>query len=68
MLNHRFITATRLSLGLSQAEVARRCGIGRSYYGHLEQGRQPDPPLSLAVKLAEVLQVSLMALYYRRER
>ena len=52
MANHRaevrgFLKQRRDSLGLSQAEAARRCGVARTVYAHAENGTVPDKMASL---------------------
>jgi transcriptional regulator with XRE-family HTH domain len=42
--------------GLSQEELAKRAGVGRSYLARLETMRQ-DPTLSTLEKLAKALRV-----------
>lgn len=56
MLGSR-ISALRRSLGLSQADLARRLRISPSAMGMYEQGRR-EPSLEVLVELAEVLGVS----------
>jgi len=48
------LRARRQALGLTQAEVARRAGISRSYYAQIELG-QRTPPVDLALRIARIL-------------
>ena len=63
MVDTKRITARRRELGLTQEAVAERIGIGRAYYSHIETGRQPDPPLSIAFHIAEVLQMDVAEMW-----
>lgn len=51
------IREKREKLGMSQKELAERCGIAQSTLCDYEQGRN-KPSLSVAVKIAQVLKVS----------
>lgn len=55
------LRTARLSAALSQAEMARRVGVGASTYGRLERGEM-SPGLSTLRQLSEVLCLSLEAL------
>ena len=44
-------------LGLSQAEVARRCGISERRFGHYMSDRS-EPSLQILIKISEVLDTS----------
>lgn len=50
------IRERREQLGISQKELADRCGIAQSTLCDYEQGRN-KPSLSVAVKIAQVLNV-----------
>jgi transcriptional regulator with XRE-family HTH domain len=52
------LRALRLSRGLSQAEIARRTGVARTYVVALEQG-QHEPSLDLLTRLAAALEQPL---------
>lgn len=45
----------RLALGLTQAEVADRIGMGRANYTHVENGRRKEPLTPQQVEAAERL-------------
>ena len=47
--------------GMSQEELAKRAGVGRSYLARLETARQ-DPTLSTLEKLAGALRVKVARL------
>lgn len=54
-------------LGISNAEVARRCGLGERQYGYYVAGtRQPN--LQALVKIADVLGLSADTLLGRSDR
>lgn len=46
----------RKELGLSQKQVADKCGIKQGYYSRIERGIH-TPSVALAKKLANVLQI-----------
>jgi len=48
------VTERRLALGLSQAELARRCGTTQSAIARLENGGRP-PRIDTLLKLADAL-------------
>jgi transcriptional regulator with XRE-family HTH domain len=48
-------------LGLSQAEIARRCGISERRFGHYMSDRS-EPNLQVLIKISEVLNSSPNAL------
>ena len=50
------IKERREQLGVSQKELAEKCGIAQSTLCDIEQGRS-KPSLPVAVKIAEVLKV-----------
>lgn len=55
------LRALRAEAGLSVAALASKSGVNRTYIHNLEDGRRVDPRLSLLVKLADALGVSLEA-------
>lgn len=50
------IREKREQLGISQKELAEKCGIAQSTLCDIEQGRS-KPSLSVAIKIANVLDV-----------
>lgn len=52
-----FIKAKRTEKGISQNEMAEKCGRSIQYYGHMEQGYNNPKTLPIAVKaiIAETL-------------
>lgn len=56
------IRARRRALGLSQEELARRCGVSRQTINAIENNKY-DPTLALAFRLAGALQVTVDALF-----
>ena len=52
----------RKELGLSQEELARRCGVSRQTINAIENNKY-DPPLSLAFRLASELLLTVDALF-----
>lgn len=56
------IKARRRELGLSQEELARRCGVTRQTINAIENDKY-DPTLSLAFSLARELQCSVDGLF-----
>jgi transcriptional regulator with XRE-family HTH domain len=55
------LTKLRAQQGLTQAALAERAGVTRSYIGRLEIGRH-DPQLSTLYKLAKALRISIAEL------
>jgi transcriptional regulator with XRE-family HTH domain len=55
------IKAQRTSLGLSQEQLARRCGFDRTYISMLERGKR-NPSLLNLLRLAEGLETTLSKL------
>lgn len=47
----------RKELGLSQKQIANKCGIKQGYYSRIERGIH-NPSVKLAKKLANILQIS----------
>lgn len=56
------IRARRKALGLSQEELARRCGVSRQTVNAIENNKY-DPTLSLAFRLAQSLQTTVDDLF-----
>ncbi len=54
----------RTGLGLSQADVAERCGISAEFYARIERGRTL-PAVGTLVKIADALAVSADVLLAR---
>lgn len=50
------IRERRETLGISQKELAERCGITQSHLCDIEQGRN-KPSIDVAVKIAKVLNI-----------
>ena len=57
----------RLRYGMSQAELARRIGIGGTALHQIESGKTPDPGVSRIIGIARVLGVSTDYLLLGRE-
>lgn len=58
----RRLRMTRLALGLTQAEIAERTGLGRTQYNQFETGKR-ILTLTAALSLSEKFAVSLDWLY-----
>ncbi len=56
------IRSRRKALGLSQEELARQCGVSRQTVNAIENNKY-DPTLSLAFRLAQVLGLTVDALF-----
>lgn len=56
------IRQRRKELGLSQEELAKRCGVSRQTVNAIENNRY-DPTLALAFRLAKELQVTVDLLF-----
>nr|WP_325301782.1 helix-turn-helix transcriptional regulator [uncultured Dysosmobacter sp.] len=56
------IRLRRRELGLSQEELARRCGVSRQTVNAIENNKY-DPTLALAFHLARELQVTVDGLF-----
>ena len=56
------IRSRRKELGLSQEELARRCGVSRQTVNAIENNKY-DPTLALAFRLAQVLGTTVDALF-----
>ena len=55
-MEREIIIARRKELGLSQTEVAKQCGIGRSHYNLIEKGKR-GVSLKTAHKISKVLKI-----------
>ncbi len=53
---------TRKNLGLTQADIAVKAGVHRSYYGFIENGTR-NPTLGIATKIAEALNSNIEQLF-----
>lgn len=60
------IREKRKALGLSQEELARRCGVTRQTVNAIENDKY-DPTLALAFRLAEVLGSTVDGLFVPKE-
>ena len=58
------IRSLRTEKGLSQEELARRCGVTRQTVNAIENNKY-DPTLSLAFRLADALGTTVDALFSR---
>lgn len=56
------IRSRRKELGLSQEELAKRCGVSRQTVNAIENNKY-DPTLSLAFNLAKELQLTVDELF-----
>ena len=56
------IRERRKARGLSQEELARQCGVSRQTINAIENDKY-DPTLSLAFRLAKVLETTVDALF-----
>lgn len=56
------IAELRKQLGISQEELAERCGVHRTYIGSIERGEK-SPTLNTVEKFAKGLNVSLIELF-----
>ena len=56
------IRERRKALGLSQEELARRCGVSRQTVNAIENDKY-DPTLSLAFRLADELRLTVDELF-----
>ena len=56
------IRIRRKELGLSQEELAKKCGVSRQTVNAIENQKY-DPTLSLAFRLAKELQLTVDALF-----
>lgn len=57
------IRTRRKDLGLSQEELAKRCGVSRQTVNAIENNKY-DPTLSLAFRLAQSLQTTVDDLFH----
>lgn len=58
----KFITEKRKANGLSQEELAFRCGIHRTYIGAIERGEK-SPTLNTIEKISRGLNISISDLW-----
>ncbi len=58
MLIKERLCLAREKKGLSQVDMANKLGLGQSFYCRLENGKK-SCPLSTAVDIAEILEVSV---------
>lgn len=58
----RAVREKRVAAGLTQEELADRCGIDRSYMGGVERGER-NPTLSVIERISEGLGVTLAELF-----
>lgn len=52
----------REAADLTQAQLARKAGVGQAYIAHLEAGKKQNPSLAVLQRLAKALGVPLTAL------
>ena len=57
-----YICRRRKELGLSQEDLAKRCGVSRQTVNAIENNKY-DPTLSLAFRLAKELHLTVDALF-----
>ena len=60
------IRQRRKELGLSQEELAKKCGVSRQTVNAIENNTS-DPTLSLAFRLAQELELTVDALFHPEE-
>lgn len=65
MLNK--IRELRKDLGISQEELAKKCGVSRQTVNAIENNKY-DPTLALAFRLARVLRVTVDGLFVFQEK
>ena len=59
MIDGEFIREKRIEQGLSQTDLAIKCGYtDKSAIAHLEKGDIDDIPLSKAIQIAKVLKIA----------
>jgi transcriptional regulator with XRE-family HTH domain len=63
----RAIRALRAATGISQEELAHRCGLHRTYVGGIERGER-NPSYANLLRLAGALEVQASELVARAER
>lgn len=64
---HKRLKTIRTTLGLSQEEVAKACGITQSAYCRIENGDRM-PSLSVIMRLAKIFDASIDYLVFAGER
>lgn len=47
----------RKSMGLTQAQVAKKVGISSNYYSMIERGEKENPGTNIMTKIAKVLKL-----------
>ena len=62
----RLVRKHRKSMGLSQEELAERCGIFRTYLSRIENGTA-NPTLLVLESLALALQVDITTLFFETD-
>lgn len=60
------IRERREGLGISQGELAKKCGIAQSTLCDIEQGRS-NPSISVAVKIANALDIKDIKFFEKGE-
>ncbi len=60
------IRERREELGISQGELAKKCGIAQSTLCDIEQGRS-NPSISVAVKIANALDIKDIKFFEKGE-
>lgn len=56
------LISVRKNLSMTQAEVANKAGVQRSYYGLIETGKR-NPSLYIATKIATALGVTIKDIF-----
>ncbi|MDR1712445.1 MAG: helix-turn-helix domain-containing protein [Propionibacteriaceae bacterium] len=51
-----FVRAARLTVGLTQAELAARAKVGRQWLVGLETGMRPGAPLNMVMRVLAILE------------
>lgn len=60
------IKQLREKKGISQAELARRIGFGRSYMNMLEKSKR-QPNITTALRIANILDCSLDDIFFEKD-
>lgn len=55
---HNRFKALRISLGLSQAEMAEKLGMHQTAWGRFETGKVPDPRTSTIIHICKTFDIS----------
>jgi len=61
-LDPKKIVAARKALGLTQQQVADLAGMKQQNYARIESGKQTDPRISTARRIAKSLQTTIEAI------